>query len=136
MAVTPSPAAYLVVFRFGSALRKSLGLASVILGHLRPTRRGLLGRSRNSRISSVGLGTNGHDLTKEAVPPADGLTVLFEIGLGRLVLGLPWERITEDYNPARGGFLGFGLLFVAVSPLLGARLRGKSGETKKIDAPA
>lgn len=24
------------------------------------------------------------------------LTVLFEVGLGRLVLGLPWERITED----------------------------------------
>lgn len=53
------------------------------------------------------------------------LTVLFEIGLGRLVLGLPWERITEDYNPARGGFLAFGLLFMAVSPLLAARLRAK-----------
>ena len=52
------------------------------------------------------------------------LTVLFEIGLGRLVLGLPWERITEDYDPARGGFLIFGLLFMAVSPLLAARLRG------------
>lgn len=53
------------------------------------------------------------------------LTVLFEIGLGRFVLGLPWERITEDYNPTRGGFLAFGLLFMAVSPLLAARLRGK-----------
>ena len=52
------------------------------------------------------------------------LTVLFEIGLGRLVLGLPWERITEDYDPTRGGFLGFGLLFMAVSPLLAAKLRG------------
>lgn len=52
------------------------------------------------------------------------LTILFEIGLGRLVLGLPWERITEGYNPARGGFLGFGLLFMAVSPLLAARFRG------------
>jgi hypothetical protein len=28
------------------------------------------------------------------------LTVLFEVGLGRLVLGLPWDRITEDYDPA------------------------------------
>lgn len=53
------------------------------------------------------------------------LTVLFEIGLGRFVLGLPWERITEDYNPTRGGFLAFGLLFMAVSPLLAARLRAK-----------
>ena len=53
------------------------------------------------------------------------LTVMFEIGLGRFVMGLPLERITEDYNPALGGFLGFGLLFMAVSPLLAARLRGK-----------
>ena len=52
------------------------------------------------------------------------LTVLFEIGLGRFVLGLPWERIAEDYDPARGGFLGIGLLVMAVSPLLAARLRG------------
>jgi len=53
------------------------------------------------------------------------LTVSFEIGLGRLVLGLPWDRITEDYDPARGGFLGFGLLFMAVSPILAARVRGE-----------
>lgn len=46
------------------------------------------------------------------------LTLLFELGLGRLVLGLPWERIAEDYEPTRGGFLGLGLLFMAVSPLL------------------
>ena len=26
------------------------------------------------------------------------LTVLFEIGLGRLVLGMPWKRITEEYD--------------------------------------
>jgi hypothetical protein len=30
------------------------------------------------------------------------LTVLFEVGLGRLVLGLPWDQITEDYDPTRG----------------------------------
>jgi hypothetical protein len=48
---------------------------------------------------------------------------LFEIGLGRLILDLPWDRITEDYDPARGGSLGFGLLFMAVSPLLAAELR-------------
>jgi hypothetical protein len=50
------------------------------------------------------------------------LTVLFEIGLGRLALGLSWERITEDYDITRGGYLGFGLLVMAVSPLLTARL--------------
>jgi len=52
------------------------------------------------------------------------LTVLFEIGLERLVLGLPWERITEDYDVTRGGFLGPGLLFMAAAPWLAAWLRG------------
>lgn len=51
------------------------------------------------------------------------LTILFEITLGRLVLDLSWDRITEDYNITRGGFLGFGLLFMAVSPLLATRLQ-------------
>lgn len=53
------------------------------------------------------------------------LTVLFEITLGRLVLDLSWDRITEDYNITRGGLLGVGLLFMAVSPLLAKRLRSK-----------
>jgi hypothetical protein len=52
------------------------------------------------------------------------LTILFEIGLGRLVLGLPWERLTEDYDVTRGGFMGVGLLFMAAAPWLAARLRG------------
>jgi hypothetical protein len=51
------------------------------------------------------------------------LTILFEITLGRLVLNLSWDQITEDYDISRGGFLGFGLLFMAVSPLLAARFR-------------
>lgn len=51
------------------------------------------------------------------------LTILFEITLGRLVLDLSWDRITEDYDITRGGFLGFGLLFMALSPLLAATFR-------------
>ena len=50
------------------------------------------------------------------------LTALFEIALGRFALNLSWDRITEDYNITRGGFLGFGMLFMAVSPLLAARV--------------
>jgi hypothetical protein len=53
------------------------------------------------------------------------LTVLFEVGLGRLVLGLPWDRNAQDYSITRGRFLRFGLLFMAVSPLLAANLRGQ-----------
>lgn len=56
------------------------------------------------------------------------LTVLFEIGLGRFGLGLSWDRITEDYDVTRGGMLGFGLLFMAASPWLAARLHCRSGE--------
>jgi hypothetical protein len=51
------------------------------------------------------------------------LTILFEIALGRLVLNLSWDRITEDYDITRGGILGFGLLFIAVSPFLAATFR-------------
>lgn len=52
------------------------------------------------------------------------LTVLFEIGLGRLVLGLPWDRLAGDYDLTRGGFMGPGLLFMAAAPRLAAWLRG------------
>ena len=55
------------------------------------------------------------------------LTVLFETGLGRLVLGLPWKRIAEDYDVTRGGFLGPGLLFMAAAPQLAATLRNRPG---------
>lgn len=55
------------------------------------------------------------------------LTILFKIGLGRLVLGLPWERLTEDYDVPRGGFMGVGLLLMAASPWLSAWLRGAIG---------
>jgi hypothetical protein len=52
------------------------------------------------------------------------LTILFEIGLGYFVLGLPWERIAADFQPERGGFLAFGLLFMALAPWLADKLRG------------
>ena len=51
------------------------------------------------------------------------LTVLFEIVLGRLVLGLSWHRIVSDYDVAAGGYMLFGVLFLAFSPLMAMRLR-------------
>jgi len=53
------------------------------------------------------------------------LTILFEIVLGRLILGLPWDRLTEDYDVTRSGFMGVGLLFMAAAPWLAAWLRGR-----------
>lgn len=58
------------------------------------------------------------------------LTVLFEITLGRLVLDLSWGRITEDYDITRGGLLGFGLTFMALSPLLATMLQRAMSPTR------
>lgn len=50
------------------------------------------------------------------------LTVAFETVLGR-ALGMSWDRIFSDYNPARGGFMMAGLAVMFIAPLLAARLR-------------
>src|SRR5688572_5754751 len=52
------------------------------------------------------------------------LTVLFEITLGKLILVYTWERIFSDYNLFEGGFLSIGLIFMAFSPLIAAKIRG------------
>ena len=52
------------------------------------------------------------------------LMLLFEIGLGRWVPGYPWTRILSDYDPRRGGLLSLGMLVLAFSPRIAARLRG------------
>lgn len=54
------------------------------------------------------------------------LTLLFECALGRLVLGMPWDRIGQDYDLPRGGLMPIGLIVMALSPLLTAWLRGEA----------
>jgi hypothetical protein len=39
-------------------------------------------------------------------------------------LGFSWERILADFDPRRGGLLGFGMATMLVMPWLAARLRG------------
>jgi hypothetical protein len=53
------------------------------------------------------------------------LMLSFEVGLGRAV-GISWERIGADYDPAQGGLMliGMGVLFFA--PMLVARARTAS----------
>ena len=48
----------------------------------------------------------------------------YEILLGRFVFKLAWERILGDFNVTKGGFLGFGMLILALAPLIAGRLRG------------
>ena len=54
------------------------------------------------------------------------LTVLFEITLGK-ILGYSRERILSDYNLLEGGFLALGLIFMALTPLIAAKIRGIAG---------
>jgi hypothetical protein len=53
-----------------------------------------------------------------------GLTMGFEIILGRFVMGLSWERIASDYNLLQGGLMPLGLLVLTLSPLIAAKVRG------------
>lgn len=60
-----------------------------------------------------------------------GLTVGFEIILGRFVMGLSWERIASDYNLLQGGLMPLGLLVLTLSPLIAAKVRGSLIESSK-----
>ena len=51
------------------------------------------------------------------------LTLAFEIGLGRWILGYSWERILADYNPLQGGLMAFGLVILTFAPLMATKLR-------------
>lgn len=51
-----------------------------------------------------------------------GLTLIFEIGIGRFALGLTWERISSDYDLMKGGLMPLGLLVMFVAPLITAKV--------------
>ena len=51
------------------------------------------------------------------------LTLAFEFLFGRYVAGVSWGRLLSDYDPTRGGFLALGMIMLALSPLVAAKLR-------------
>lgn len=51
-----------------------------------------------------------------------GLTLGFEILLGRVIMDLSWERILSDYDVANGGLMLFGLLVMAFAPSAMAKI--------------
>jgi hypothetical protein len=53
-----------------------------------------------------------------------GLTLAFEFLFGRFVVGASWMRLAADYNVLEGGLLPFGMLLLAVSPLIVSKVRG------------
>lgn len=52
------------------------------------------------------------------------LTLLFEIGIGRLT-GASWQRLLSDYDIAHGGLMPLGLLFLLLAPLFAAKIRAQ-----------
>lgn len=62
------------------------------------------------------------------------LLLVFEVGLGWM-LGYTPERILSDFDVAEGGLLGFGLVVMLFSPVLGARLRGLDLRTAESGRP-
>jgi hypothetical protein len=51
-----------------------------------------------------------------------GLTLIFEISIGRFAMGLTWERISSDYDLVKGGLMPFGLLVMLLAPLMTAKI--------------
>lgn len=86
----------------GSAL--ILGVAILTIGWIRPT----------SELSLLTIGAMWL-----------ALTLAFEIGLGR-ALGRPWESMLADYDLSRGGLLSIGMVVLALSPWIAARIRQSS----------
>lgn len=52
------------------------------------------------------------------------LMLAFDIGLGRWVFHLSWQRISADFNPLEGGWLAAGMAFLAAAPLIAAKILG------------
>ena len=52
----------------------------------------------------------------------------FEVLLGKGVIKAPWSRILSDYDISHGGFMGFGLLSMAVAPALVRKLHSHHQE--------
>lgn len=51
------------------------------------------------------------------------MLLALDVGVGRLVFRFRWHRILDDFNPAKGSLLLFGMVFAFFCPLLAALLR-------------
>jgi hypothetical protein len=53
-----------------------------------------------------------------------GLTLAFEVGLGRWGFGYDWGQIWADYDLTHGALMPLGLGLMALSPMIGRMIRG------------
>ena len=51
------------------------------------------------------------------------LTLTFEVAFARAVMQASWQRIGSDYDLLHGGLLPIGLLMLALTPLITAKVR-------------
>ena len=56
------------------------------------------------------------------------LTLVFEIAIG-FAIGAPWEQVTADLDPTKGGLMLLGLGFMFVTPMLVARTHSRDETT-------
>ena len=69
----------------------------------------------------IGAGTRGQQVAVGTLWLVAMLA--FDVVFGRLVFRASWERMLGEFDPRRGGLLGFGMAFLFLAPLLVARLR-------------
>jgi len=43
---------------------------------------------------------------------------LFDVAIGKWLMRRPWAKIAQDFNPASGNYLVFGLLCLSAAPVL------------------
>ncbi len=55
------------------------------------------------------------------------LTVAFEFGFGRYIMGRPWETLLHDYNLSEGRIWIAVLIWVTIAPLVFYRFQRRSG---------
>jgi hypothetical protein len=58
------------------------------------------------------------------------LTVAFELGFGHFVFGRSWESLGEDYDVRQGGLLPFGMVVLALSPVIARWMRAVNGSSR------
>ena len=59
------------------------------------------------------------------------LTIVYELALARFAFHLSWAEIASDFDLLHGRLLPIGLLFLMFSPLLAARLRGRTSQSAR-----
>ncbi len=50
------------------------------------------------------------------------LMLAFDFALGRLLMRASWEHLLADFDLSKGGYLGFGMMVLFLTPLIIARI--------------